>query len=83
MDQTLLLRIRERAFHIWAANGGNADANWLRAETEILSNSAAQPLEPKPQKKQRAPFSRKAKKTGSAGLAIRLGKVPAAGSSLP
>ena len=36
MDQILMLRIRERAYHIWAANGGNADANWLRAETEIL-----------------------------------------------
>jgi hypothetical protein len=39
MDQILMLRIRERAYHIWAANGGNADANWLRAETEILNTS--------------------------------------------
>jgi len=83
MDQTLMLRIRERAYHIWAANGGEAELNWLRAETEILNNSAAQPPEPKLQKKQRAAFSRKAKKTASAGLAIRLGTVPAAGSSLP
>jgi hypothetical protein len=83
MDQTLMLRIRERAFHIWAANGGEAEQNWLRAETEILSNSAAQPPEPKPQKKQRAAFSRKAKKPGSAGLAIRFETVPDAGSSLP
>jgi Protein of unknown function (DUF2934) len=43
MDQILMLRIRERAYHIWAANGGNADANWLRAETEILNTSAPQP----------------------------------------
>ena len=43
MNQTLMLRIRERAYHIWAANGGEAEQNWLRAETEILSNSPAQP----------------------------------------
>ena len=41
MDQTLMLRIRERAYHIWAANGGEAEQNWLRAETEILNNSPA------------------------------------------
>jgi hypothetical protein len=34
MDQSLMLRIRERAYHIWAANGGGADQNWLRAETK-------------------------------------------------
>ena len=39
MDHALMLRIRERAYHIWAANGGEADQNWLRAETEILNNS--------------------------------------------
>jgi len=43
VDQALMLRIRERAYHIWAANGGDADQNWLRAETEILNTSAAQP----------------------------------------
>ena len=32
MDQILMLRIRERAYHIWAANGGEAEQNWLRAE---------------------------------------------------
>ena len=52
MDQILMLRIRERAYHIWAANGGNADANWLRAETEILNTSAAQPAEAPARKKQ-------------------------------
>jgi hypothetical protein len=50
MDQALMLRIRERAYHIWAANGGEADQNWLRAETEILKNSATQPSESKPRK---------------------------------
>ena len=83
MDQILMLRIRERAYHIWAANGGDADQNWLRAETEILNNSAAQPLEAQPQKNQPDTFRRKAKKTASAGLAMRLGTLPAAQSSLP
>jgi hypothetical protein len=44
-----MLRIREHAFHIWAANGGDADQNWLRAETEILNTSPAQPPEAQPQ----------------------------------
>jgi len=48
MDEALMLRIRERAYHIWAANGGDADQNWLRAETEILNTSAAQPPEAQP-----------------------------------
>jgi hypothetical protein len=69
MDQALMLRIRERAYHIWAANGGEADQNWLRAETEILNNSATQPSESKPQKKQPGAFKRKAKKTVSVGQA--------------
>ena len=69
MDQSLMLRIRERAYHIWAANGGEADQNWLRAETEILNNSAAEPSELPPQKKQRVVFKRKAKKTVSVGQA--------------
>jgi hypothetical protein len=67
MDQALILRIRERAYHIWAANGGDADQNWLRAETEILNNSAAQTPEAQPQKKQLGSFRRKAKKTASVG----------------
>ena len=41
MDDGLMLRIRERAYHIWAADGGDADRNWFRAETEILHTSAA------------------------------------------
>jgi Protein of unknown function (DUF2934) len=36
MHQAMTLRIRERAYHIWAAQGGDADKNWLQAETEIL-----------------------------------------------
>jgi hypothetical protein len=39
MDQALMVRIRERAYHIWAANGGDVEQNWLRAEAEILNNS--------------------------------------------
>jgi hypothetical protein len=44
-ESFVILRIRERAYQIWAANGGDADQNWLRAETEILNTSAAQPPE--------------------------------------
>ena len=56
-----MLRIRERA-----------DQNWLRAETEILNNSAAEPTEVPPQKKQPGAFKRKAKKTVSVGQAASL-----------
>ena len=69
MDQALMLRIRERAYQIWAANGGEADQNWVRAETEILNNSATQPSEAQPQKKRPGAFKRKAKKTVSVGQA--------------
>ena len=42
MDQALMVRIRERAYHIWTAKGGGAEQNWLRAEAEILNSSAVQ-----------------------------------------
>jgi Protein of unknown function (DUF2934) len=67
MNQALMVRIRERAYHIWAANGGDAEQNWVRAEAEILNNSAAQPAEAQPQKKQPGAFRRKAKKMASVG----------------
>jgi DUF2934 family protein len=67
MDPDLMLRIRERAYHIWAANGGEADQNWLRAETEILNNAADQPADTQPQKKQSRALWRKAKKIAPAG----------------
>jgi hypothetical protein len=66
MDQILMLRIRERAYRIWAADGGNADANWLRAETEILNTSAPQPAEAPARKKQPAASRRKTQKGASA-----------------
>jgi hypothetical protein len=72
MDQVLMLHIRERAYHIWAANGGEAHQNWLRAETEILNNSAAQPPAAQPQKKRPGAFSRKSKKTASTVQAASL-----------
>jgi len=62
MNQALMVRIRERAYHIWAANGGEADQNWLCAESEILNNSGAQPPEAQRQKKQPGASRRKAKK---------------------
>ena len=63
MDQALIVRIRECAYHIWAANGGDAEQNWLQAEAEILNNAAVQSPKAQPQKKQ--PFRRRAKKTAS------------------
>ena len=42
MDQTMTLRVRDRAYHIWAARGGDAAKNWLEAETEILQLSTPQ-----------------------------------------
>ena len=66
MDEALMLRIRERAYHIWAANGGDADQNWFRAESE-LNTSAAQLPEAQLQKMQLGTVRRKAKKTTSLG----------------
>jgi hypothetical protein len=65
MDQNLMERIRESAYHIWAANGGDAEQNWLQAEAEILNNAAVQSPKARPQKKQPGAFRRKAKKTAS------------------
>ena len=42
MDQAMTLRVRERAYHIWAARGGDPDKNWLEAETEILQLTTPQ-----------------------------------------
>ncbi len=61
MDEGLMLRVRERAYHIWAENGGDADRNWLRAETEILHTSAAPPQE-RPGENRVAQIRRKGKK---------------------
>jgi hypothetical protein len=69
MDQALTLRVRERAYHIWAAHGEDADQNWLRAGAEILNNSATQSSAAQPEKKQPGAFKRKAKKTVSVGQA--------------
>ena len=64
MDRALMVRICERAYHIWAASGGDAEQNWLRAEAEILNNSAVQPAA---QKKQLSAFRRNAKNMASVG----------------
>ncbi|HLH91434.1 MAG TPA: DUF2934 domain-containing protein [Xanthobacteraceae bacterium] len=42
MEQTLELRIRQRAYEIWHANGcaeGKSDEHWLAAEREVLASS--------------------------------------------
>jgi DUF2934 family protein len=53
MDETLMLRIRERAYEIWTASGGDADENWLRAEAELLKNSNCEPISSAVKKKRR------------------------------
>jgi hypothetical protein len=40
--QELEQAIRERAYHLWVADGcndGNADAHWLTAQREVLASS--------------------------------------------
>lgn len=40
--QNLEQTIRERAYHLWTANGrqeGDAEAHWLTAQREILASS--------------------------------------------
>lgn len=42
MEQALELRIRQRAYEIWHANGcteGKSDEHWLAAEREVLASS--------------------------------------------
>jgi hypothetical protein len=42
--QTIEQHIRERAYHLWIANGrreGEADMHWLTAERELLAATAA------------------------------------------
>jgi hypothetical protein len=46
-DPELRLRIQERAFEIWIAEGypsGRDWAHWVRAETEILAELEAQKI---------------------------------------
>lgn len=45
MEQSLEVRIRERAYEIWTAHGcpdGCADEYWLTAEREILTAPAGE-----------------------------------------
>ena len=57
MDPSLMLRIRERAYHIWIDTGGHADQNWLQAEKEILQTPRSQPTAG-PTAKKRSPVSK-------------------------
>jgi hypothetical protein len=60
MDQAMTLRVRERAYHIWAAQGGDAQKNWLQAETEILQLMPPQAaVAPAPKSKARGAPNRK------------------------
>jgi Protein of unknown function (DUF2934) len=45
MEQSLEMRIRERAYEIWSAHGrpdGRADEYWLTAEREIVTLPAGE-----------------------------------------
>jgi hypothetical protein len=55
MDERLILRIRERAYEIWASTGSDAEENWIRAEVELLKNSNSEPISSPAKKKRRAP----------------------------
>ncbi|MBV8800326.1 MAG: DUF2934 domain-containing protein [Alphaproteobacteria bacterium] len=44
MEQSLEIRIRERAYEMWTAHGcvhGQAEQHWLAAEREVLATSTA------------------------------------------
>ena len=50
MPQDLELAIRERAYHLWIAEGcrdGESDRHWLAAEREVLAAFAATAPAPK------------------------------------
>jgi hypothetical protein len=64
MDPALIMRIRERAYYIWNEIGGDAEQNWLRAESEILTSSDLQPLPALTPKKQRVKSRRKSGESG-------------------
>ena len=67
--QDLEQAIRERAYHLWTANGrqeGNAEAHWLTAQREILASSlgtlgnvSSTPRTPTPRKAARKTPSKK------------------------
>lgn len=63
---TLEHSIRERAYHLWLADGcqeGAADAHWLIAEREILASAVGAGAPPAPAKAaKRAPAKPRAKK---------------------
>jgi Protein of unknown function (DUF2934) len=57
MQNDLEQQIRERAYHLWVANGchdGEADHYWLAAEREVLAAYAATAPAAKPKSGRRA-----------------------------
>jgi hypothetical protein len=67
MDQSLEIRIRERAYEIWTEHGcveGQAQQHWLAAEREVLAASTAVLAgKPNPNKKPRSSARSKAART--------------------
>jgi hypothetical protein len=65
--------IRERAYHLWVADGrpeGNADNYWLTAQREILAQAAAVAVDSavvaaKPEKKAKVARPRKSKRAAA------------------
>ena len=56
MPQELEQQIRERAYHLWVADGcpdGESDRYWLAAERELLTAFAATTPAPKPRRGRR------------------------------
>ena len=56
--------IRERAYHLWTADGqpeGKADDYWLNAQREILTTSVEGPSTTRPAKKAKVARSAKGK----------------------
>jgi Protein of unknown function (DUF2934) len=50
MEHTLEVRIKQRAYEIWNADGradGKADEHWLAAEREVVSSLSARSPAPK------------------------------------
>ena len=68
MEQAMTLRVRERAYHIWTSQGGDAEKNWLQAETEILQLMTPQAA-PASASKQKARVTRTKKSTAAAKVA--------------
>jgi hypothetical protein len=68
MEQSLQLRIRDRAYEMWNASGrfdGQADQHWLAAEREVLAHMTEGPSAPKAVTANESPRPRAKAKTSA------------------